>query len=226
MQSIVIGLAGGSGSGKTTIAHTIIERVGRERIAFLQHDAYYRDQSDVPFVTRTQVNYDHPDSLETELLVQQLKTLRNGHGIHIPVYDFAQFTRTGETTHIAPRPVILLEGILIFTDPALRSLIDIKIFVDAPADLRFIRRLERDLTERQRTPESVIHQYLETVRPMQIEFVKPSKRYADVILPQGGFNTVGIDMIVARVRSLLEYAQESEPTPVFAPSKMESSRAL
>lgn len=204
MQPLVIGLAGGSGSGKTTIAHTIIERVGRERITFVQHDAYYRDQSDMPLEMRAQVNYDHPDSLETSLLVADLLTLRRGEPVEIPVYDFAQFTRTAETTRVESRPVILVEGILIFVDAALRSLFDIKIYVDAPADLRFIRRLQRDLTERHRTAESVIRQYLETVRPMHIEFVEPTKRFADLILPEGGFNTVGVDVIVARVRAMIE----------------------
>jgi len=203
MQPLVIGLAGGSGSGKTTIARTIMERVGRERMVLIQHDAYYCDQNDIPFEQRLQVNYDHPASLETSLLVQHLLELRAGRAIEMPVYDFAQFTRTSETTRVEPRPVILVEGILIFVDPALRGLFDIKIFVDAPGDLRFIRRLQRDLTERERTPDSVIRQYLETVRPMHIEFVEPTKRYADLILPEGGFNTVGVDVIVARVRDML-----------------------
>lgn len=204
MQPLVIGLAGGSGSGKTTIARTIMERVGRDRIAYVQHDAYYCDQSDIPFEQRLLVNYDHPASLETSLLVKDLHELRAGRDVNIPVYDFAQFTRTDETMHIAARPVILVEGILIYVDPALRSLFDIKIYVDAPADLRFIRRLQRDMTERERSPESVIRQYLETVRPMHIEFVEPTKRFADLILPEGGFNTVGVDVIVARVRAMLE----------------------
>jgi uridine kinase len=204
MQPLVIGLAGGSGSGKTTIAHTIIERVGVNRIAFIQHDAYYRDQSEIPLELRAQVNYDHPDAFETELLVQHLQALRAGHKIEIPVYDFAQFTRTCETVTIVPHPVILLEGILLFVDASLRSLIDIKIYVDAPPDLRFIRRLQRDVTERKRTPESVIRQYLETVRPMHLEFVEPTKRYASLILPEGGFNTVGVDVIVARIRAMIE----------------------
>lgn len=204
MQPLVIGLAGGSGSGKTTIARTIMERVGRDRIAFIQHDAYYCDQSAVPFEQRLLVNYDHPASLETSLLVKHLHELRAGKAVNIPVYDYAQFTRTGETSRIEPHPVILVEGILIFVDAALRSLIDIKIYVDAPADLRFIRRLQRDMTERDRTPESVIRQYLESVRPMHLEFVEPTKRFADLILPEGGFNTVGVDVIVARVRAMLE----------------------
>lgn len=204
MQPLVIGVAGGSGSGKTTLAHTIIERVGRDRIAFIQHDAYYRDESDLPLEARALVNYDHPDSLETGLLVRDLNILRAGHGVDIPVYDFAQFIRTARTQHIESRPVILLEGILLFVEARLRALIDIKIYVDAPSDLRFIRRLQRDLTERQRTPESVIRQYLESVRPMHLEFVEPTKRYADIIMPEGGFNPVGVDLIVARVRAMIE----------------------
>ncbi len=204
MQPLIIGIAGGSGSGKTTIAHTLIERVGGARIAFVQHDAYYRDQSDMPLAQRLLVNYDHPASLETELLVRHLHALRAGRAIDLPVYDFAQFTRTAQSVTIEPRPVVLVEGILIFVGPALRALFDIKVYVDAPADLRFIRRLQRDLTERQRSPESVIRQYLETVRPMHLEFVEPSKRFADLILPEGGFNPVAIDVLVARIRAMLE----------------------
>lgn len=204
MQPLVIGIAGGSGSGKTTIAHTLIERVGGDRIAFVQHDAYYRDQSDIPFQQRLLVNYDHPASLETELLVRHLHELRAGSAVALPVYDFEQFTRTPRSVPVEPRPVVLVEGILIFADPALRALFDIKVYVDAPADLRFIRRLQRDMTERKRTPESVIRQYLETVRPMHLEFVEPSKRFADLILPEGGFNPVAIDVLVARIRAILE----------------------
>jgi len=207
MQPLILGIAGGSGSGKTTIAHTLIERVGGDRIAFAQHDAYYRDQSDIPFEQRLRVNYDHPAALETELLIQHLRALRAGQAIALPVYDFAQFTRAPQTTPIAPRPIVLVEGILIFVDPALRELFDIKIYVDAPADLRFIRRLQRDLTERKRAPESIIRQYLETVRPMHLEFVEPTKQYADIILPEGGFNPVAIDVLVARLRAMLELHQ-------------------
>lgn len=204
MQPLIIGLAGGSGSGKTTVAHTIMERVGRDRIAFIQHDAYYRAESDKPLPVRARLNYDHPDSLETELLIRHLHELRAGRGIEVPIYDFEQYTRTGQTLRVEPHPVILIEGILIFVDPVLRSLFDIKIYVDAPPDLRFIRRLQRDVTERERSPESVIRQYLETVRPMHIEFVEPTKRYADLIVPEGGFNTVAVDVIVARIRAILE----------------------
>jgi len=204
MQSLLIGVAGGSGSGKTTVSHAILERVGRDRIAYLQHDAYYRDRSALPLAERARINYDHPDSLETDLLIEHLKQLRAGRAIEMPQYDFAQHIRKAETRRVEPRAVILVEGILIFADRALRDLFDIKIFVDTDPDLRFLRRLQRDIAERGRTVESVIAQYLETVRPMHLEFVEPSKRYADVIIPEGGFNTIAIDMVVARINALLD----------------------
>jgi uridine kinase len=204
MQPLIIGVAGGTGSGKTTVANAIIERVGRERIALVQHDAYYRDQSGKPPEARARVNYDHPDSLETELMIEHLKQLRAGRPIEVPMYDFATHTRKAETRRLDPRSVILVEGILIFADRALREMFDVKVFVDTDADIRIIRRLQRDMEERGRTFESVITQYRETVRPMHLEFVEPSKRYADVILPEGGFNTVGLDLITARVQMLLE----------------------
>jgi len=204
MPSLLIGVAGGSGSGKTTVSHAILERVGRDRIAYLQHDAYYRDRSALPPAERARINYDHPDSLETDLLIEHLKQLRAGRAIEMPQYDFAQHIRKAETRRVEPRAVILVEGILIFADRALRDLFDIKIFVDTDPDLRFLRRLQRDIAERGRTVESVIAQYLETVRPMHLEFVEPSKRYADVIIPEGGFNTIAIDMIVARINALLD----------------------
>jgi uridine kinase len=203
MQSLLIGVAGGSGSGKTTVSHAILERVGRERIAYLQHDAYYRDRSHLPIEERARINYDHPDSLETDLLIEHLKQLRAGRAIEMPQYDFAQHVRKAETRRVEPRTVILVEGILIFADRALREMFDIKIFVDTDPDLRFLRRLQRDIAERGRTVESVIAQYLETVRPMHLEFVEPSKRYADVIIPEGGFNTIAIDMVVARINAML-----------------------
>lgn len=203
MGVIVIGVAGGTGSGKTTVSHAILDRVGRERIVYMQHDSYYRDRSDLSFEERTRQNYDHPDSLENELLIQHIHALRSNRTARIPVYDFATHLRSKETRLVEPRPVVLLEGILIFADKALRELMDVKIFVDTDSDLRFIRRLKRDISERGRTMESVFQQYLDTVRPMHLEFVEPSKRYADVIIPEGGFNTIAIDMVVARVESLL-----------------------
>ena len=203
MGAIVIGVAGGSGSGKTTVSQAILERVGRERIAYIQHDSYYRDRSDLPFEERTRLNYDHPDSLENELLIQHIQALRAGRAVEIPIYDFTTHTRLRRTRTVEPRQVVLVEGILIFADKALRDLMDVKIFVDTDPDIRFIRRLKRDISERGRTMESVCQQYLDTVRPMHLEFVEPSKRYADIIIPEGGFNTIAIDMVVARVESML-----------------------
>ena len=199
---LVIGIAGGSGSGKTTVAQAILQRVGPERIAFLQHDSYYKDLRGLPPNQRNEFNFDHPDSLETELLIQHIACLKKGKPVEVPIYDFATDSRTSQTFTVPPRNVILIEGILIFTEPTLRKLLDIKIFVDTDADLRFIRRLERDIHERGRTTDSVIKQYLHTVRPMHLEFVEPSKRYADIIIPEGGHNTAALDMVVARVEAL------------------------
>ncbi len=201
---LVIGIAGGSGSGKTTVAQTILNRVGADRIAFLQHDSYYKDLSGLPPAQHAAVNFDHPDSLETELLIQHIISLREGKPVEVPIYDFSTDSRTGKTFAISPHRVILVEGILIFMEAALRDLFDVKIFVDTDADLRFIRRLQRDITERGRSTESVIKQYLATVRPMHLEFVEPSKRYADVIIPEGGFNAAAMDMVVARIEALLK----------------------
>lgn len=201
---LVIGIAGGSGSGKTTVANAVLQRVGRQRIAYLPHDAYYRDARDLPGKRHDQINFDHPDTFENELLIQHVRTLREWKPVELPVYDFTTDTRTAETIHVEPRRVILVEGILIFADPELRSLFDVKIFVDTDADLRFIRRLQRDITERGRTTENVIRQYLATVRPSHLEFVEPSKRYADVIIPEGGMNKVALDMVIARIEALLK----------------------
>ena len=200
---LVIGIAGGSGSGKTTVAQQILNRVGADRIAFLQHDSYYKDLGGLPPTQRADVNFDHPDSLETELLIQHIVSLRDGKPIEVPIYDFSTDRRTDKTFTVLPHRVILVEGILIFTEAALRELFDVKIFVDTDADLRFIRRLQRDIAERGRTTESVIEQYKATVRPMHLEFVEPSKRYADVIIPEGGFNAAAMDMVVARIEALL-----------------------
>jgi uridine kinase len=201
---LVIGLAGGSGSGKTTVAQVILQRVGPDRIAFLQHDSYYKDLSGLPPTQRADVNFDHPDSLETELLIEHVVALRNGKAVEVPIYDFSTDRRTGKTFTVYPCRVIMVEGILIFTEPALRKLFDVKIFVDTDADLRFIRRLQRDINERGRTTASVIEQYIHTVRPMHLDFVEPSKRYADIIIPEGGFNTAALDMVVARIEALLK----------------------
>lgn len=203
-NSLVIGIAGGSGSGKTTVAQEILNRVGPDRIAYLPHDAYYKDLTGLPPAQKAAVNFDHPNSLETELLIQHLQQLRTGKPIDLPVYDFSIHSRTSKTIAIIPHSVIIVEGILIFAEPDLRPLFDIKLFVDTDSDLRFIRRLERDISERGRTPESVIAQYLKTVRPMHLEFVEPSKRYADLIIPDGGFNIPALDMVVARIEEMLK----------------------
>lgn len=201
---LVIGIAGGSGSGKTTVVQTILQRVGADKIALLQHDSYYKDLSRLPAAQHLDVNFDHPNSLETELLIQHIAALRAGQPVEVPIYDFATDRRTSQTYTLAPKRVILVEGILIFTEPKLREMCDVKIFVDTDADLRFIRRLERDIHERGRTADSVIAQYQRTVRPMHLEFVEPSKRYADIIIPEGGYNTAAMDMVVARIEALLK----------------------
>ena len=204
MEPVVIGVAGGTGSGKTTMAHQVLKRAGTEQISLIQHDAYYRDLGDLPDAQRAMQNFDHPDALDNDLLIEHLQELKAGHAVEIPVYDFTTHTRTAQTHHVEPHRVILLEGILIFADEALRRKMDVKIFVDTDADIRFIRRLQRDIAERGRSMESVIRQYLATVRPMHQEFVEPSKRYADIIIPEGGFNEVAMEMIATRIRVLLQ----------------------
>jgi uridine kinase len=200
---LVIGIAGGSGSGKTTVAQEILSRVGADRIAYIQHDSYYKDLTGLPPAQRAEVNFDHPHSLETALLIKHIKSLRDLHAVDVPVYDFSTDSRTAKTLRVEPRGVIIVEGILIFAEAKLRELFDIKIFVDTDPDLRFIRRLHRDIAERGRSTESVIQRYLSTVRPMHLEFVEPSKRYADIIIPEGGFNAAALDMVVARIEALL-----------------------
>jgi uridine kinase len=185
---MVIGISGGTGSGKTTVANKIVDSVGRENVVFLQQDAYYRDLEDMPLEVKHRVNFDHPDALDNELLINHLRTLRADEAIDQPIYDYATHSRTTEKRHIEPRPVIIVEGILVFSNPELRALMDMKIFVDTDADIRFIRRLKRDLEERGRSAQSVIEQYQVTVRPMHLQFVEPSKRYADIIIPEGGNN--------------------------------------
>lgn len=200
---LVIGIAGGSGSGKTTVANVVIQRVGSENIAYLPHDAYYKDLGHLPPNQRLQINFDHPDSLENELMIEHIQALKEYKPVALPIYDFSTDSRTEKTIEVKPQRIILVEGILIFAVPDLRNLFDLKIFVDTDSDIRFIRRLQRDLSERGRSTDSVINQYLLTVRPMHLEFVEPSKRYADVIIPEGGFNTAALDLVVARLEALL-----------------------
>lgn len=201
-MSLVIGLAGGSGSGKTTVVRRIVESLGGDHVTVLDHDRYYRDYPDLRFEDRAALNYDHPDSLETPLMVEHVQALKAGRPVDAPVYDFTRHARASATEHFEPRTTLIVEGILVFADKRLRELMDIKIFVDADDDIRFIRRLERDTAERGRTVQSVIDQYVGTVKPMHLEFVEPTKRYADVIIPQGGHNAVAIDMVLTMVRSL------------------------
>jgi uridine kinase len=203
MRPFVIGVAGGSGSGKTTVSTRIREVVGTEHIAYLQHDNYYRDQGHLTFEERVESNYDHPDSLETSLMVEQLRVLRAGNEIQMPLYNFATHRRMTETKRVAPSHIVLVEGILIFTEADLRELMDMRIFVDTDPDIRFIRRVRRDMNERGRSLDSVISQYVATVRPMHLEFVEPSKRYADIIVPAGGHNRVAMEMIVSRIHAIL-----------------------
>jgi uridine kinase len=198
---LVIGICGGTGSGKTTVALKILDAV-RDRVVYIQHDHYYKDLSHLPLEERRKLNFDHPDALDTGLLVEHLKQLRAGQAIERPIYDFTVHTRKSETVRIAPKQATLLEGILIFESAALRSLMDIKIFVDTDADIRLIRRIRRDISERGRTIESVLEQYEKTVRPMHLEFVEPSKRYADLIIPEG-FNPVGVDLVVEKIKAML-----------------------
>ena len=205
---LVIGIAGGTGSGKTTVANEILRAVGRDTAAYLPHDAYYKDLSNLPAAQRAMVNFDHPNSLETELMIEHVKALKAGEVVKLSIYDFANHARTDEYITIKPSPVIIVEGILIFTEAELRNLFDVKLFVDTDADIRMIRRIRRDISERGRTIESVLTQYEKTVRPMHLEFVEPSKRYADVIIPEGGLNKVALDMVIARIESLLRAIQE------------------
>jgi uridine kinase len=194
-EPLVVGVAGGTGAGKTTVVRAITEAVGPERVAELPEDAYYREYAQLTEAERTAINWDHPDAIEVTLLLDHLQRLVRGETVERPVYDFAAYARSAETIRVAPRPVLIIEGILIFTDQRLRELFDVKVFVDTDADLRFIRRLTRDVQERGRTVDSIVAQYLETVRPMHIAFVEPTKRYADIIVPEGGENQVAIELL-------------------------------
>lgn len=204
MSRLVMGIAGGTGSGKTTVANNILERLELDAVAVIQQDAYYKDLSDLSPSRRDQRNFDHPDSIEVDLFARHLGKLKAGEAIHQPVYDFTRHVRTEETARIEPRSVVIAEGILLFHYPEVRDLLDVKIYVDTPADLRLLRRITRDIRDRGRTLESVTEQYLRTVRPMHDEFVEPSKQHADVIIPEGGFNEIAIEMIVSRIRLMQE----------------------
>jgi uridine kinase len=200
---MIIGICGGTGSGKTTVANRILESVSAGEVVFLQQDSYYRDLDQLPLDFRQKVNFDHPDAIDNDLLVQHLKALKAGETVELPLYDFKTHVRTPETRRVEPQPIIIIEGILIFADPRLLEEMDIKVFVDTPDDIRFIRRLRRDVAERGRTVESVIEQYLASVRPMHMQFVEPLKRKADVIIPEGGHNLVSIGLISGRIRERL-----------------------
>lgn len=205
---LIVGVAGGSGSGKTTVARNLIAALDPLRVALIEQDAYYRDRRDLTPDQRAGLNYDHPNSIDEELLLEHLRELRAGRGIEKPVYDFVQHLRRADTRLVQPQPCIVVEGILILTNPTIRELFDLRLFVDTDADLRFIRRLRRDTVERGRTVESVIAQWEATVRPMHLQFVEPSRRYADLIIPEGGENAAALDVILARLQSHLDTSQE------------------
>jgi len=209
---MIIGICGGTGSGKTTVANRILESVSRDEVIFLQQDSYYRDLDRMPLDYRRKVNFDHPDAIDNDLLVEHVRELKAGRAVELPVYDFKTHARRPETLRTEPRPIIIVEGILVFNDERLRREMDVKVFVDTPDDIRFIRRLRRDVAERGRTVESVIEQYLATVRPMHMQFVEPSKRHADVIIPEGGHNLVSIALISGRIRERLADARRAAPS--------------
>lgn len=211
-EPLIIGVGGGSGSGKTTVVKHILSSIGRENILLIQHDSYYRDLNHLPLEERKKQNFDHPSSLETELMIRHVNALKNGYQVDIPVYDFAAHTRSEETVKAAPKEIILLDGILIFTEPDLRKLMDIRLFVDTDDDVRLLRRIKRDIMERGRDLEGVIHQYETYVRPMHLEFVEPSKRYADIIIPRGGENLVALEMVVATIREKLTHSEDISTT--------------
>lgn len=213
MKPFLIGIAGGTGSGKTSVARRIYESLHVESAAFLDYDAYYKELGHLSLEERQRINFDHPDSLDVELFIDHLQRLIAGQPVEKPVYDFTRHTRAEQTVRVEPRDVVLVDGILLFADERLREMFDLKIFVDTEADVRFIRRLRRDLEERGRSLDSVIDQYLKTVRPMHFEFVEPTKRYADVILPRGGQNTAGIEVIAARIRERLAEKARRETVP-------------
>jgi uridine kinase len=207
--SLIIGISGGTGSGKTTVANRILETVEASEVVFIQQDSYYRNLKDLPLDYHQLANFDHPDALDNDLLVNHVRKLKAGEPIELPIYDFKNHSRLNETRYVEPKPIVIVEGILIFAEPRLLEQLDIKVFVDTPDDIRFIRRLRRDIAERGRTAESVMEQYIGTVRPMHMQFVEPSKRHADVIIPEGGHNLVSIDLISGKIRERLASALTS-----------------
>jgi uridine kinase len=208
MKPLVIGVAGGSGSGKSTVARNVAAALGDASVAFLDMDAYYLDHGHLPLEERKKVNWDHPNAFDWDLLVAQLGQLGGGHAIDKPVYDFVQHARAAERVRTPPADVVVIDGILLFTDARVRELCDVKVFVDADADVRLIRRIRRDMAKRGRPLAEILEQYLSTVQPMHLEFVEPSKRYADVIVPRGGHNPVAIEMIVAKIARRLQAGRE------------------
>ena len=202
-RPLFIAIAGGSGSGKTTIARSVVDLVGRDHVIFIQQDAYYRDQRHLSLEERVEINYDHPDALDLELMVEHLDGLRNGQPIELPVYNFSSHTRTDETVTLVPKAAVIVEGILVLSDVELRSRFDLRVFIDTDADLRLIRRLNRDIIDRGRTVESVLDQYERDVRPMRDMFVEPSKRYADIIIPEG-INTGAIGTVSLMIKHFLD----------------------
>jgi len=202
-QRILIGIAGGTGSGKTLVARNIVRDLGSDRVVVIDQDSYYKNLDDIPFRDREARNFDHPEAFDQDLLRRHIRDLLDGHPIEQPIYDYAEHRRLAETRHVGEHLVIVLEGILIFVDPELRGMMDIKLFVDADPDVRFIRRLRRDLVERGRSVDSIIRQYEESVRPMHLQFVDPSKRHADLIIPEGGHNQVAVDLVKTKIRALL-----------------------
>ena len=203
MKPLIIGVAGGSGSGKTTVVEHLTQKLDQDDILLIQHDSYYRDLSHLPFEERVTLNFDHPSSLETELMIRHIQALQHGHSVQIPQYDFAEHTRAQNTITATPKKIILIDGILIFAEPELRDLMDIKVFVDTDDDIRLLRRLKRDITSRGRSVDSVLEQYEQCVRPMHLQFVAPSKQHADIIIPRGGHNTVALEMVLALINKKL-----------------------
>ncbi len=203
-KPLIIGITGGTSSGKSTVSRKISDSIPEKKILVIQQDSYYKDQSDIPYEKRIKENYDHPFAFDNELLISHLQDLIDGKDIDIPIYDFEQYNRKKEVNHVSPKEIIILEGLLILNEEKIREFLDIKIFVDTDADVRILRRIVRDIEKRGRTLESVVEQYLGTVRPSHLQFVEPSKRYADIIIPEGGYNSVAIDILTSKVKSIVE----------------------